>query len=108
MSSVGFSGIHPPAEVIEAWGSLITLMFSSMRDGYYERLRKERRASKKMSRQASAVLASTLRTSVESAEGQQTEENGPSLIDDFQQLAENKNQQNGKTTAVIISDFFNQ
>ncbi|MFH4983310.1 hypothetical protein AB6A40_010019 [Gnathostoma spinigerum] len=36
---------HQPTEAIEAWAELVGLMFTNVRDGYYEQVRQLRRAS---------------------------------------------------------------
>ncbi|CAI4228586.1 unnamed protein product [Auanema sp. JU1783] len=39
---------HQPADTVAAWSSLVTLMFSAVRDGYYTALRKHRMSSRRI------------------------------------------------------------
>ncbi|VDK58201.1 unnamed protein product [Anisakis simplex] len=39
------AAVHQPSDTLAAWSTLTTLMFSSVRDGYYTELRRQRRAS---------------------------------------------------------------
>ncbi|WKY14483.1 hypothetical protein Q1695_000207 [Nippostrongylus brasiliensis] len=38
---------HQPADTVAAWSSLVTMMFSAVRDGYYSALRKHRMSSRR-------------------------------------------------------------
>lgn len=43
------AGVHPAPDVLGAWATLIGLIFGWVRDGYYEKLRLQRRLSRKSS-----------------------------------------------------------
>lgn len=47
--------MHGQTEVLEAWSGLVGIVLSNVRDGYYDRLRRERRLNRKMTNQMSSV-----------------------------------------------------
>ncbi|PIC21258.1 hypothetical protein B9Z55_026161 [Caenorhabditis nigoni] len=46
---------HQPADTVSAWSSLVTLIFSSVRDGYYSELRRHRMSSRRTLKHQSTV-----------------------------------------------------
>lgn len=44
------AGAHPTGDVLSAWGNLVTYIFGWVRDGYYEKLKLQRKLSRKQSR----------------------------------------------------------
>lgn len=44
------AGVHPAPDVLGAWATLISVIFGWVRDGYYEKLRLNRRLSRKSSK----------------------------------------------------------
>ncbi|VDM44875.1 unnamed protein product [Toxocara canis] len=54
---------HQPTDTVAAWSQLVSLMFSSIRDGYYEALRQHRKSSRRsLQRQSTADSAKTAST----------------------------------------------
>lgn len=46
---------HQPADTVSAWSSLVTMIFSSVRDGYYSELRRHRMSSRRTLKHQSTV-----------------------------------------------------
>ncbi|CAB3399608.1 unnamed protein product [Caenorhabditis bovis] len=49
---------HQPADTVSAWSSLVTMIFSAVRDGYYSELRRHRMSSRRTLRQQNTVDSS--------------------------------------------------
>uniref|UniRef100_A0A8R1E1F5 Uncharacterized protein n=1 Tax=Caenorhabditis japonica TaxID=281687 RepID=A0A8R1E1F5_CAEJA len=46
---------HQPADTVSAWSSLVTMIFSAVRDGYYSELRRHRMSSRRTLKHQSTV-----------------------------------------------------
>uniref|UniRef100_F1LBP5 Globin family profile domain-containing protein n=2 Tax=Ascaris TaxID=6251 RepID=F1LBP5_ASCSU len=51
---------HQPTDTVAAWSQLVTLMFSSVRDGYYAALRHQRKSSRRLLQRQSTVESNEL------------------------------------------------